>query len=168
MDYFHYNQIVYLSSLPLKSLSKDFYVHELKNLKGLEVQFWNLTEILFGVKTNEEKNIFEININNHTQLKNKIKLQNNEKTLYITSITFEYRSLFLYYFLKKYNCKTLFFARGALPQYKRINKLNNINFNRVIIFFKNRIAFLFKYLNVVNINSIKFASLNSKDIQNAI
>ena len=50
MEYFHYNQIIYLGSLPLKNLSKDFYVHELKNLKGLEVQFWNLTEILFGIK----------------------------------------------------------------------------------------------------------------------
>tara|TARA_X000000950_G_scaffold289037_1_gene409256 strand:+ start:7924 stop:9084 length:1161 start_codon:yes stop_codon:yes gene_type:complete len=150
MEYFRYNQIVYLSSLPLKNLSKDFYVHELKNLKGLEVQFWNLTEVLFGLKTSEEKNNFEKNIGNHTQFKNEIKLQNNEKTLYITSIAFEYRSLLLYYFLKKHNCKTLFFARGALPQYKLIDKLNNLNFNRIIIFFKNRIAFLFKYLNIVN------------------
>ena len=106
MEYFRYNQIVYLSSLPLKNLSKDFYVHELKNLKGLEVQFWNLTEVLFGLKTSEEKNNFEKNIGNHTQFKNEIKLQNNEKTLYITSIAFEYRSLLLYYFLKKHNCKT--------------------------------------------------------------
>jgi len=150
MEHIRYNQIVYLSSLPLRNLSKDFYVHELKNIKGLDVQFWNLTEVLFSLKTNDEKNIFEKNICNHAQFKNEIKLQNNEKTLYITSIAFEYRSLLLYYFLKKYNCKTLFFARGALPQYKRINKLNNINFNRIIIFFKNRIAFLFKYLNVVN------------------
>ena len=150
MEYFHYNQIVYLSSLPLKNLSKDFYVHELKNLKGLEVQFWNLTEILFGVKTNEEKNIFEKNINNHTQFKNEIKLQNNEKTLYIITIAFEYRALLLYYFLKKHNCKTLFFARGALPQYKRVNKLNNINYNRIINFLKNRIAFFFKFLKIVN------------------
>ena len=150
MEYFHYSQIIYLSSLPLKNLSKDFYVHELKNLKGLEVQFWNLTEILFGVKTNEEKNIFEININNHNQFKNEIRLQNNEKTLYIITIAFEYRALLLNYFLKKYNCKTLFFARGALPQYKRINKLNNINYHRIINFLKNKIAFFFKYLKIVN------------------
>ena len=150
MKYFRYNQVVYLSSLPLKNLSKDFYVHKLKNLKGLEVQFWNLTEVLFGIKTNEEKNVFEKKISNHTQFKNEIKLQNNEKTLYIISIAFEYRALLLYYFLKKHNCKTLFFARGALPQYKRINKLNNINFNRIINFFKNRIAFFFKYLKIVN------------------
>ena len=55
MEHIRYNQIVYLSSLPLRNLSKDFYVHELKNIKGLDVQFWNLTEVLFSLKTNDEK-----------------------------------------------------------------------------------------------------------------
>ena len=51
---FHYNQIIYVSCIPLKDLTKGFYVHELKNLKGLEVQFWNVSQILFGVKKNEK------------------------------------------------------------------------------------------------------------------
>jgi hypothetical protein len=147
---FHYNQIIYVSCIPLKDLTKGFYVHELKNLKGLEVQFWNVSQILFGVKKNEKQNIVEKNINNLSQFKNEIKLQNNEKSLYIILMTFEYRSLHLYYFLKKHDCKTLFFARGSLPQYKRINKLNNINYNRIIDFLKNRIAFFIKYLKIVN------------------
>ena len=150
MEDFHFNQIIYLSNSPLKYLEKGFHISELKNINDLEVKFWNLTQIVFGEKTNEEKNIFEKNISNLNQFENEIKLQKNQKSLYISLISYEFSTIHLYYILKKYNCKTLFFARGALPQHKIISRLKTLDYNRIVSFCKNRIALLIKYLKIVN------------------
>jgi len=85
-------------------------------------------------------------------------------TIFITNITLEYRVLKLYKILSYYECRTLFFARGALPN--GINKKNVnffvlklkkvVSFNSGLNFLGNKYTLLLKKAQIIRHFSIVF------------
>lgn len=159
------NKIIYIGYQPLtEKVKEDFYFKNVID-NGFKVEYWDLTEIYFGRFRNEvldEESI--IKFSSYDQLKKNIKIQNIDNSLFISNITFEYRSLKLYMLLSKYKCKTSFFARGALPSLTGDLKVMNFflklrkifDKEKFIRYFKNKLAFILKLNGFVSPHFIVF------------
>lgn len=135
------NKVIYIGYQPLtEKVREDFYFKNLID-NGYKVEYWDLTEIYFGRFGNEELDEeFIIKFNSYDQIKKNIKTLNIDNILFISNITFEYRSLKLYMLLSKYKCKTSFFARGALPSLTGDLKVMNLFLKLRKIFDKEKIT----------------------------
>ena len=166
-------KVIYIGYLKFsKNLSLNFFFEDVKR-KNIDVEYWNLSNIFF--KKNKKyitSSVDELILNNHNDLKKLFKQQDSKKTLYVSTITYDYESIFLYFLLKKYNCKVAFFARGAIPSiiydkshiYKKLLKIQLIPFY-IIKFLKNKLSVLLKYLNYIKtIDFVYFAG--DKSFQN--
>ena len=152
------NKVVYIGYQPLsEKVIEDFYFENLID-KGVFVEYWDLSEIYFnGIFDSHFKNDCIVKINTFSALKGKIDEQDKLSTMFLTNITFEYRVLVLYKLLSAGNCKTSFFARGALPIPKAysntwsiILKLQrDLNLDLLLRFIKNRYAFFLKKVGIV-------------------
>lgn len=131
-------KIIYICYLPLnEKIERDFYIRDLV-AEGVDVEFWDVSKIYFP--NIEYQNIIVRDYNKYVLDMNMLKQQIKSASrdgIFIPIITFEARVLRLYFYLRIFNCKTIFFARGTLPFYnagndtkvvfkKIINKLKNI------------------------------------------
>lgn len=109
-------KIILIGYQPLTEKVKvDFYFENFK-LKGLEIVYWDLSQIFFpGILKDCLNDDFIKKINNYSDLEKNLATQKVEECLYVLHITYEYRVLKLFRLLTKFNSKISFFARGALP-----------------------------------------------------
>ena len=167
-------KVVYIGYQPLtEKVKNDFYfVIVLEN--GFELEYWDLSYIYFPNILKD--NLFEdyiFKINTYTELERIIALQNKEKCIYVLHITFEYRVIKLYKLLTQYNCKTSFFARGALPICGDISPITlkikkGLNPKLLLNFVKNKYAMYLKesgkikfYDLVFNVGELGYLSIGS-------
>lgn len=160
-------KVVYIGYQPLTiKVKENFYFQDLIN-KGFEVEYLDLTEIYFKDILKEEiDEPLIIKIDSFSALEDYINKQNRQNILFILTTTFEYRVLKLYKLLSKYNCKLSFFARGALPSFNDVSKVNNLfmkfrkllKWNHVKSFLQNRYASVLKKKGIVLPYDIVFAA----------
>lgn len=120
--------IVFILYLPLtKKIEGDFYISELIQ-NGFEVHYWDISNIYFNnIQLADMINrTYVETITSLRELENKIRKTNVKNTLFIPQITYEWRVYKLFRLLSKYNCKTAFFARGALPMPSTKKELSSI------------------------------------------
>ena len=152
------NKVVYIGYQPLtEKVMEDFYFRNLKE-KGIIIEYWDLSEIYFkGIFNNNLNDEFIFKINSFSTLEDLIKRQDILNTLFLSTITFEYRVLTIYRILSKYKCKTSFFARGALPFPTATSRIGNFIFklqkalelNLLFGFVKNKYAYFLKKKGIV-------------------
>lgn len=167
------NKVVYIGYQPLtEKIKEDFYFKNLKE-KGIEIEYWDLSEIYFkGVFNNQLEGDFVVKINSFSLLKDLIKRQNKLNTLFLSTITFEYRVLTLYRLLSKYKCKTSFFARGALPFATSTSRVENfiiklkkaLDLNLLFGYVKNKYAYFLKKKGIIQPYELVFRA-GEKGIQ---
>lgn len=167
------NKVVYIGYQPLTDkVMEDFYFQNLKE-KGIVVEYWDLSEIYFkGVFNNKLNDEFIFKINSFSTLEDLIKRQDILNTLFLSTITFEYRVLSLYRILSKYKCKTSFFARGALPFPTATSGVGNFilklqkaaDINLLFGFAKNKYAYFLKKNGIVKPHALVFRA-GEKGIQ---
>lgn len=158
-------KVVYIGYQPLtEKVIEDFYFEHLIQEK-IAVAYWDLSEIYFpSIFKNDLDRTFIVKIKSFAQLKECLQGEDVVYTLFISLFTFEYRVLNLYRLLSKYNCKTAFFARGALPVFSQGSKARNqiVKLKKVlevallVRFVRNRYATLLKKLNIVFPHAIVF------------
>lgn len=163
-------KIIFIGYQPLtKKVIEDFYFRNLE-AENYKIQYWDLTEIYFKHNSleNSPLDVSILYINSLTVFESLIQRQDLDKTLFISNITFEFRSLSIYRILSKYKCKTSFFARGALPSIKLNTSFNSLFYNlhkiidiRVAFnFLKNKYAFLLKKNGIIKAHKIIFRAGN--------
>lgn len=167
------NKVVYIGYLPLtEKVIEDFYFQNLRD-KGIAVEYWDLSEIYFkGIFDNHLKDDCIFKINTFSALEGMIKQQYILSTLFLSNITFEYKVLTLYRILSKYNCKTSFFARGALPFPKAASRIGSfilklqkaLNIDLLLGFVKNKYAYFLKKKGIVKPHALVFRA-GEKGIQ---
>jgi len=146
-------KIYFISYMPLtKKTNEDFYLSELKE-EGFDVKYLDITKIfLKDLKIADTLNAdYILKFDNYKDLK--VFLKNNSDALYFILITYELKVLKLHSLFRKYNLKTVFFARYGLPIYGNLSFLKKIanvckNPIRILNFFKNTlISFIPKIAN---------------------
>ena len=149
------SKVVYLAYIKISSkIIEDFYINELKK-KNIKVEYWDLSSIFFKKnKSNNQSNNNVFYLKSYFELKNFCSDIDIKNTLVISTITYNFHSLSLYYLLNKYNFRFAFFARGAIPHIKYtnlhvFNKLLKIHLypSYFLKILKNKISFLFKKYN---------------------
>lgn len=159
------NKVVFIGYQPLtEKVMEDFYFQKLTN-ERISVEYWNLTDIYFpNILKDDLIGHSTVKINSFSKLKDCLKNENIENTLFISTITFEYRVLALYRLLSKYKCKTSFFARGALPSFPQESKVKSVFFKLLKIldlslffrFLRNKYALLLKKVKMISSHAIVF------------
>ncbi len=157
-------KVVYIGYQPLtEKVKSDFYFNiVLEN--GFELEYWDLSSIYFPNVLKD--NLFEDYIskmNTFTELERMIALQNKEKCIYVLHITFEYRVIRLFKLLTQYNCKTSFFARGALPICGDISPITlkikkGLNPKLLLNFAKNKYAMYLKKSGKIKFYDLVFSA----------
>lgn len=160
-------KVIFIGYAPLTiSTEKNFYFNEILS-QGLELQYWDLTEIFFpsstlpdSIKKNYIKFFSSIN-----KLQEMLKLEKIEEILIIPIIGFEWRSLYLYYILNKYKCRIGFFARGMLPIYsinlkrKILSKLHSLLYPKEVWrLFLNQVAYFIRKRSLIGHYDVVFAA----------
>jgi hypothetical protein len=127
-----FNKVVFVSYFPLNERTyKNFYFEEsIQN--NVQVNYLDLTALFFPDKINPNDLHFNgtVKINSYKELKNYLKSQDNENTLYVSIMTFEWRILRLFRMLTKYAENFAVFGAGVFPN----STVNNAS--RIIRFFK--------------------------------
>ena len=139
-------KVVYVSYQPITEYTKsNFYIDKVKE-EGFDVEYWDLTNIFFPgiLERNYSYEAVRI-LNTYKELESKFKEQKNVETIYVLIFTYEYRTLKFFRILQEYKCKTIFFARGAIPSsvYStplRAKLLKAINPSRLKNFILNKYA----------------------------
>lgn len=109
-------KIIYIGYQPLTEKVRDDFFLLIVQEQALEIEYWDLHKIYFpDVQLSGIKAEYIFSVNNLNDLESRIANQPINQSLFISIITFEFRVIKLFLLLKKYNCQTAFFARGALP-----------------------------------------------------
>tara|TARA_X000000368_G_scaffold252930_1_gene199942 strand:+ start:617 stop:1780 length:1164 start_codon:yes stop_codon:yes gene_type:complete len=117
-----------------EKLKEDFFFYEL-NKKKVKTEYWNFSKIYFKKSNFSNQNI-EKCINSFNEFGLMLKQLNLKKTTFVLTMSYNFRTIYLYYLLKKYKCKIVFFSRGVLP---------SINYNSKHIFQKLKYLKNYKY-----------------------
>lgn len=160
-------KVIYIGYQPLtEKVIEDFYFNHLLD-KKFSIEYWDLSTIYFSknfeVKVNADYIRFFHSIK---EVENEITIQNLNKTIFISQMTFEFRILNFYRLLTKHKCITGFFARGALPLFSynaleisflsRIKKI--VNINSLINYLGNLYCIILKKYNLISCYSVVFKS----------
>ncbi|QKJ29403.1 hypothetical protein HQ865_06410 [Mucilaginibacter mali] len=161
-------KIIFVTYQPItKVFIKNFFLTELIDNGGFEIEYWDLSEVFFpGILTAEFDCPYVIKINSLNGVEAEIKKQSTESTLFMIIITYEARVMQLFKLLTKYKCFTAFFARGAVPMphlafstnalISKIRKLFNARL--LYLFLINKIALAYKKYGLVKPYDIIFNS----------
>ena len=151
------DKLIYIGCVSLSDkLKEDFFFKEVKE-KKIHIEYWDLSEIIFkNANFYEADDLDLICFDSYIKLKLYIKKLDLNKTFFVSTISYNYRTIYLYFLLKKFNCKVSFFSRGSLPRRTYTNKgvlykIININLllNYVSFIIKNNIALLLKKIDLV-------------------
>jgi len=147
-----FKKIVYVRYIPLnESIYKDLYFEELKR-NSISVEYLDVSNLFPQMITLSKAFDFEgiIKISTYKQLTNYLKSQNNETTLYVSIMTFDWTVIKLFRIFTKLNISLGVFARGVFP-HDASSKLSNVtriikllSFKRIVTFIKAKIAYLSK------------------------
>tara|TARA_B110001450_G_scaffold249286_1_gene266514 strand:- start:1361 stop:2536 length:1176 start_codon:yes stop_codon:yes gene_type:complete len=155
-------KVIYLGYSAFSEKTKsDFYFKELET-KGIDVVYWDLSNIFFKGKITHSSYFSDFKtIDDYTKFREELKKINNTNTLFVTTISYYFNTIKLFYLLKKFDCKTAFFARGMMPSliYDKsviLSKVLNLTSYPTYIstVIKFRIALLIKKLGLVKILDI--------------
>ena len=128
-------KLIFINYLPLtKKVAEDFYMSKLID-RGFEVKYLDVTNIFFkniSISDTIERD-YITKINSYKDLK--VFFEDKKDAIYIILVTYELRVLKLHRFFKKYNLKTMFFARYGLPIYGNRNNNRNI-FQKILALIK--------------------------------
>ena len=128
-------KVVYIGYVILnEKLKEDFFFYELIQNKII-TEYWNFSKLYFKKSNCSDQNI-ENCIDSFRKFDLLLKKVNIKKTIFVLTMSYNFKTIYLYYLLKKYNCKIVFFSRGALPK---------ISYNRKHIFHKLKNIKKFKY-----------------------
>lgn len=158
------NKIIYIGYQPITSkFYSDYFIGTCLE-SGLEVEYWDLSKIYFPKLNFCDSLIYEgtENIRSFRELKTLLTVVDVSSTVFIVNITYEYKVLRLFLQLSSFGCYLAFFGRGAFPSLEESNfskvqqALLSLNLNRIITRFKNKVATLFKQLNIVRTYDLLF------------
>jgi len=147
-----FDKVVYIRYFPLtKAIYTDLYFEQLLE-NNVKVEYLDLTSLFFPAQNFNDSFQFNgnIKINNYKELKRYFKLQNNDRVLYISIMTLEWRVLKLFRLITKLNLTIGVFARGVFPKAElsktsRLIHYNRvINLKRIVSFLKNKTLRVFK------------------------
>lgn len=151
-----FNKIVFIRYLPLtKSIYTDLYFQELLS-NNFQVEYLDLVALFYPerIVSEEFKFVGTIKIRSYKELEEYF--INNNKALYISIMTYEWRVFKLYRLFTKYNIKLGVFARGVFPSSSKLTERFTINsflgvlsFSRISNFVKNKIAIYAKKLRII-------------------
>lgn len=157
--------IILVGYMPLtEKVIKDFYINDAL-LQNYVVEYWDLSYLIFPNVYDKKlkKKSYEFIFERLGQVESKIKLLDVDKTLFIINFTYRFNVLKIFFLLNKYNCKTGYFARGALPVISS-DKLEYTvrlitfisNPKKVFYFIKNKLAQVLMQMGVLKPYSIVF------------
>ena len=115
-----YKKVAFIRNGPLtKYLYESLEIEKILN-EGFEVDYIDITALYIGKIEHGEDFVFKsiITISTWKDFKRYLEIQNTSQILFIYQTLYNYRSLGVFYLLRKYNCKLGFFARYALPSTK--------------------------------------------------
>ena len=155
-------KVIYLGYVELSDkLKEDFFFSEVKSNK-IKVEYWDLSMIYF--KKNhciQSSDLDLVCIDNFNEFKFYLNNLNLNNVLFVSTISYNFRTIYLYFLLLKYDCKLAFFARGSLPSIKYSKKYiikKLFNFKSYPFYFsqilKNKIAFIIKKLDLVKVYDV--------------
>lgn len=157
-------KVVYFSFLPITDfVVKKYYIENLLE-SSIEVEYLDLSRLFpfegVGYEYNDKWNIVKP-IDSYDTLKSYIKCQNQDTTLYLSQITYNFKFIKLFHLLHKNKCKIGALAIGMLPNSNNKNilkklVLKNITFNKIKSFLLNRSTNLFVLFNWIGYYSVIF------------
>ena len=125
-------KVIYIGFQPITSnFYSNFYVDKCID-KGLEVEYWDITQLYFPNINFGEPFDFEgvKHIKSFNQLKSFLSLVEMKSSIFIIHITYCFMALRLFLILSAYNCPLAFFGRGMHPAPERTMTLK---FREVIL-----------------------------------
>ncbi|MCC9071728.1 hypothetical protein LNQ49_09065 [Flavobacterium sp. F-65] len=151
-------KVVYINYQPITpKYFSDYYLGEcIEN--GLNVEYWDVTNLFFSEINFVESNYFEttvIKMSSLKELNKRLSTMDISSTFFITNINYEFRVWRLYRILTSFNCKLAFFARGMYPtpkvkvSSKVIKLLSNFEFKRILNGLKNKLSIILKKYNII-------------------
>jgi hypothetical protein len=157
-------KVIYIGYQPLTQKVKEDFYFDIVLENGFEVGYWDLSPIYFPniLKDNLSEEYIS-KISTFSELERLIALQNNEICIYILHITYEYRVIKLFRLLTQYNCKTSFFARGALPicgdiSSNKVKIMKALNPMLLLNFIKNKYATYLKLIGRIKFYDLVFSA----------
>lgn len=142
-------KIIYVGYMPLTDkVIEDFYINDAL-LHNYVVEYWDISHLIF-VDVFDEKlknKSYEFIFKRLNQVESRIKSLDLDKSLFILNFTYRFNVLKIFFLLSKYNCKSAYFARGALPiissdnieyTFRLISFISNPK--KVFYFIKNKLA----------------------------
>jgi len=114
------NKIIFIRYIPLtKKIVEDFYMKDLIGF-GYKVEYWDITKLFWNqsygfeiYEPNEEDKIFVRSFNSKSELKRAIHKDN--KALFISLMTFEWKIFYLFWYFTIYHCKKAVFSYWPMP-----------------------------------------------------
>jgi hypothetical protein len=110
-------KVIYLAYIRLTTKTRrDWYIDTLLS-RNIQVEYWDVVSLV-------RKNYTEISeidadykkiFHDYAQLRQEIKIQNPEKTIYVMLVGYEWRTIKLYRELSKFFGRMVFFSWGATP-----------------------------------------------------
>ena len=135
------NKIIFIRYIPLtKKIVEDFYMKDLIGF-GYKVEYWDITKLFWNLtneveayEPNEEDKIFIRRFSSKGELKRAIHKDN--RALFISIMTFEWRIFFLFWYFTIFHCKKAVFSYRPMPigEYSDDKELQTRNlsiFNRL-------------------------------------
>ena len=160
-------KIIYIGYMPLTDkVIDDFYINDAL-LNNYKVEYWDLTTFffpnVFSIKRKPQP--YEVSLKNLEQFKIRIQTLDISKVLFIVNFTYTFRVRNIFLILTQYDCKTGYFARGALPHIKSdnfefIGRLIAliINPKKCLNLFKNKVAQIILKVGLIKPYDIVFNS----------
>mgnify|MGYP000271146221 CR=1 FL=1 len=137
-------KIIYIGYMPLtEKVINDFYIEDAL-LHNYNIEYWDLSHLIFpDIFYKEKSNLsYEFIFKNLDQVKSRLKYLDIDKSLFILNFTYRFNVVKIFFLLTQYNCKTGYFARGALPTIKS----NNLEFSLRLISFMSNPKKMFYFL----------------------
>ncbi|MBW7989187.1 MAG: hypothetical protein FVQ84_04115 [Planctomycetes bacterium] len=110
-------KVIYISHAQLsEKIVRDWYIDDLR-LKGMNVEFWDLTHLLFDklIEANTIHTDYLFTIRTYDEIEKRLRYPENKDATYIILVNYYGRVVRLYRLLSRYNCKLFFMAWGAFP-----------------------------------------------------
>lgn len=154
-------KIIFFRYLPLThKVYSDFYMQELKNA-GFCVEYWYLPFVIEVPKGIEyfEHNCIKV-IPSYKDLDKNLKLEDREKTLFISIQTYNADVIRLFWIMTKNQCKLSVFGRNMIPinPISNTSKLERLKFNNLFRGISNKVAYYLKQWGIIKSYDVLFLS----------
>jgi hypothetical protein len=125
-------KVVYISFVNINERIFKDYFGEFLVQKNIEIEFWDLTKLLFNSINENQHKFFcrVVKINSYSEYNELLLSQNSKNTVFVLLIEVALKFYKILKPLKMYDLKTVFFLRGILPSVKLSKKNKFIYFAR--------------------------------------